>query len=404
MNESSSQPEKPIDPRRSDRQYKFLKLCSEQKDEGMERWNKWRKRHPHQDICLQGRDFSGWYLRGINFTQGGYTTESQPEKPVARNNKVHLEQANFESAILNGAQFLRAHLENARFLHAQVKQAYFCQAHLEDVELSVAHLEGSDFGNSFLKRADLTASRVHGAKFYHSDLRECIARGMVVDGETNLAYCKVNRYCRSDGFTDFELVALSVATVDPGTKQLLEYNIRRKNWELWYDDENEPIRDGVLVFSNTRIRLKTNKILTWLVRKFWEITDYGMSTKQIIKTFFQWAIIFAGVYFSWGLIDYHLVGLKDNPGIVSNLFSLEGRQEPVAPCLVPFRTVYFSIVTMTTLGFGDMYANTDGFLGGLFGHTLLSFQVILGYVLLGALITRFAVLFTAGGPAERFAD
>jgi hypothetical protein len=38
------------------------------------------------------------------------------------------------------------------------------------------------------------------------------------------------------------------------------------------------------------------------------------------------------------------------------------------------------------------------------GHILLTFQVILGYVLLGALITRFAVLFTAGGPAGKFAD
>jgi len=35
---------------------------------------------------------------------------------------------------------------------------------------------------------------------------------------------------------------------------------------------------------------------------------------------------------------------------------------------------------------------------------LLAVQVVLGYVLLGALVTRFAVLFTAGGPAGRFAD
>jgi hypothetical protein len=28
----------------------------------------------------------------------------------------------------------------------------------------------------------------------------------------------------------------------------------------------------------------------------------------------------------------------------------------------------------------------------------------LGFVLLGALVTRFAVLFTAGGPAGKFAD
>ena len=40
----------------------------------------------------------------------------------------------------------------------------------------------------------------------------------------------------------------------------------------------------------------------------------------------------------------------------------------------------------------------------VFGHIFLTFQVILGYVLLGALVTRFAVLFTAGGPAGKFED
>jgi len=62
------------------------------------------------------------------------------------------------------------------------------------------------------------------------------------------------------------------------------------------------------------------------------------------------------------------------------------------------RTLYFSIVTMTTLGFGDMYAKSQSF----FGHLLLMVQVLLGYVLLAALVTRFAVLFTGGGPAGHF--
>jgi len=89
------------------------------------------------------------------------------------------------------------------------------------------------------------------------------------------------------------------------------------------------------------------------------------------------------------------------PGIVSNL--------EVQPAIgeagwhyflrAVVRPVYFSIVTMTTLGFGDMYANK----GSIAGHVILAVQVILGYVLLGALITRFAVLFTAGGPAGKFA-
>jgi hypothetical protein len=59
---------------------------------------------------------------------------------------------------------------------------------------------------------------------------------------------------------------------------------------------------------------------------------------------------------------------------------------------------------MTTLGFGDMYTNAHSLFRGIFGHILLALQVILGYVLLGALVTRFAVLFTAGGPAGKFAD
>ena len=55
---------------------------------------------------------------------------------------------------------------------------------------------------------------------------------------------------------------------------------------------------------------------------------------------------------------------------------------------------------MTTLGFGDIAANPDSWQG----QVLLMVQVIFGYVLLGALVTRFAVLFTSGGPAGNFAE
>ncbi|MFZ2147946.1 MAG: ion channel [Sedimentisphaerales bacterium] len=124
---------------------------------------------------------------------------------------------------------------------------------------------------------------------------------------------------------------------------------------------------------------------------FWWISDYGLSTCRIIFTFFGLAIIFANIYYHWGRIA--------PPGIVENLF-VDRNGIEVQWWLVPLRTLYFSIVTMTTLGFGDMYANARSILG----HMLLMLQVILGYVLLGALVTRFAVLFTAGGPAGKFAN
>jgi hypothetical protein len=42
--------------------------------------------------------------------------------------------------------------------------------------------------------------------------------------------------------------------------------------------------------------------------------------------------------------------------------------------------------------------------GEVWGYICLIFQVLLGYVILGALVTRLSILFTAGGPAGRFAD
>ena len=96
---------------------------------------------------------------------------------------------------------------------------------------------------------------------------------------------------------------------------------------------------------------------------------------------------------------YYFSGLVDGQGIIANLFvdhdAQNGHSVSINPYIIPVRAIYFSIVTMTTLGFGDMYAQPGSYLG----HILLTIQVLLGYVLLGALVTRFAVLFTSSGPA-----
>ena len=49
--------------------------------------------------------------------------------------------------------------------------------------------------------------------------------------------------------------------------------------------------------------------------------------------------------------------------------------------------------------FCDMHATKTGDIWGLLGYGVLSAQVIFGYVLLGALITRLGILFYSDGPA-----
>jgi len=352
MDEAESKNEKPKEGLRfSQEQYDFLIQCSKDGEEGIKKWNEWRKTNK-EDICLEGAKFHNSYLNGALLD----------ENPVKYSGKVYLRGAVFRCAHLVGTRFMRAHLEDTCFYHSD----------MQDAHLMLTHLEGAEFSRSVLKGAQLSFC--------------------TVDGTTIFLYCKINRDTWFDG------VGLDSLRIEPQTKVLLEYNIRRIKWERWYQWEDW--YEGCPEMERSR----TWKALCWPIRAFWEISDYGISTKRIIKTFFKLAFVFAIIYYIWGFIDYYLVGIKDYPGIVSDLFVLEDNQEAVSCWLVPFRAVYFSIVTMTTLGFGDMYANAHSFLRGLFGHLLLALQVILGYVLLGALVTRFAVLFTAGGPAGKFAD
>jgi len=367
MNQQNKQNEKPSGKRQFSReQYEMLKRCSDKKD--MTEWNKWRKENPTQDIELDIAKLDGCWLQGVNF---GIEIETSLSSLCFRESGKKA-----SCATLCSVQLFCSHCEGANFELAHLEMASAHRAHFEGANFHYTFLNNTLFAETNLKGTCLDGSHLQGANFERA----------IVDGATSIWRCEVDRE------TNFEGVPLDNIRIDPATKQLLESNIRRKNWEEWYRNENEPIRQGTFIFKNKKIRLITNKILTWLVQKFWWISDYGISTKRIIFTFFGLAIGFAVIYLLFAFIT--------PPGIVSNLSVIEGTQQTVPSWLLPLRTFYFSVVTMTTLGFGDMYAYAQS----IWGHILLTIQVILGYVLLGALVTRFAVLFTAGGPAGKFAD
>ncbi|MHC4478257.1 MAG: pentapeptide repeat-containing protein [Planctomycetota bacterium] len=431
----------------SEEQYLILLRCSQKED--MSEWNQWRAEHKHAHVLLEAAELKGTYLRGANLTHCWLKEADLREANLegANLNEAHLEAAYLTGARLNRAYFYNAHLEGAylntadmegadltgailegaymrrcnlrsanlrgsraaradllqsRLEHANLEEAHWpgadlsdshlenarlVRTHLEDANLSGAHLQGAELTRAHLQHANLMYTHMQGAlvKYTHLEraflveahLEDARFQQTIVGASTLIWQCSVNRQ------TDFRGVGLESIRIDPGTKQLLQYNVRRMNWEGWYQQQHWLVR--------------------WAVNEFWKMSDYGISTKRIIVTFFKWTLVFALVYYVWGAVDVYLIGVRDYPGIVSELFVLSDGQEPVSDFLVPFRALYFSVVTMTTLGFGDMYANAHGFWRGLFGNVLLVVQVIFGYVLLGALITRFAVLFTAGGPAAKFA-
>ena len=309
-------------------QYDFLKKCSDKKD--MTEWNQWRKDNQDAVIELEGisrANFYDWYLKGVHL-------HAYPNK----SGKVYLRQADFQTANLRGASFAYAHLEGALFGCADLQNADFRSTHLENAHLTPSNLKGTDFTESHLENATF--------------------RAVVLDGETKFWNCTISK-CVSSNVrgTDFTGSQLNAVRISPGTKQLLEYNIRRMNWEDWYEK---------------------NWLWQWPIKLFWLISNYGISTGRILLTFLILAVAFTFVYWLWPCCVMVNAEVGDIRGFVHAL--------------------YFSVVTMTTLGFGDIAANPDSWLG----QVVLMVQVIFGYALLGALVTRLAVLFTSDGPAGKF--
>jgi len=302
-----------------------------------------------------------------------------------------LDGANLTEAHLDGADLQKAHLDGAKLLKAHLVGADIKKAHLDGTNLMDAHLEGADLDSAHMEGANLSMSHMEFAKLWWTHLDAALLFGAHLDGAylheahldgANLSVCEmrgtkmhmasvsgetVMNDCPIDRQTDTTGTPLDAARVEPGLRQLLEYNVRRLGWKAWY---------------------RQHRWLRLLVQPFWLISDYGRSTGWVICWFFILALVFGAIYWACALLG--------PPGIVANLIP-EGFQDMPA-WLIFIRAFYFSVVTMTTLGFGDIYAQPQS----LTGHVCLMLQVILGYVLLGALVTRFAVLFTASGPAGRF--
>jgi len=233
MDESESKNEKPKEERRfSQEQYDMLLRCSEKKD--MTEWNQWRKDNLDAEILLEGANIAK--ARQVSAEQEVYS-------------EAYLENANLSYAYLERADLRGAHLHGANFFGAHLEGAKLELAHLEDVNLSKAHLKGAKLLATHLNRAELmfadleeailNSADLEGARLNWTDLRSTYLRythlkgtrfgQAIVDGFTSLWECEV------DHDTDFRGVGLDNMRIDVGTKQLLEYNIRRKNWEQWYN-------------------------------------------------------------------------------------------------------------------------------------------------------------------------
>ena len=307
--------------------------------DGMDLSNRVLQAADLRHASLQGANLSGADLAASDLSGADLTSAElfSTDFSGAIMSRIYLErafliEANLSLAYLNGANLTGAHLSDANLTGARLNSALLVGADLsgaclKDTDLRGANLSYSDLSNADLKGADLTGANLQGARLVSADFSDANITGVQFN-ETET--CRDVRINQAHGNALFKRYAEDQAYVE-------EYKI------------NRPLRYLLWKVSSNCGR----SILLWV---FW--------------------CVFIAVGFSL-VFHFHLGG--------SESFTLtELAKEPGYDPRNWAPMLYYSVVTFTTLGFGDIIPKSQE------AAWWIMAEVVLGYFMLGGLITILA--------------
>ncbi|WP_186080620.1 pentapeptide repeat-containing protein [Burkholderia gladioli] len=337
-------------------QYRLIINCSQRGN--FSEWNDYVKK-TKDIINLQEANLEGIKINGAEFTN-------------IDGKGANFCDANLRDAILEGVDMSDCIFFNADMVGVKAFGSVFHGCKLDRAQLTNTSFEICDFDEASFQESNLTSAKFFSSsfqdcRFYAADLSGAQFRGAgtnpLLGKELRFNLCGTifsNAKFTSDTHfhlanvsrkTDFRTISFESACYSPGLRQTLQYCNRRHNWAAWYK--------------------KNGKIKSLLVELFWMTSDYGRSPRQVIKSFLTVCLVYTLIY--W-LIP-------------------ESTSEKH---LTVVQSLYFSVVTMTTLGYGDIAANKSSWLSQM----LIITHVLSGYIILGALLTVLSNLFNSDGPPE----
>lgn len=283
----------------------------------------------------------------------------------------------------SGADFRGANMHGAKLCGSNLEHALLTRVDLDDADLRGANLEQADVRWSTLQRVSMSGTHLEWA-----DLRWC---NLIDANIFNANLCNV----------DFDHANLNYAKLSP--YKFASSILAKAKWGKFYrfGHYNKKttflgVNTNYINWANNRelkryiIKqqfidgfIKRSKINKYLWSPLWKMScDYGNSIFRWLVTAFIVVMTFA-IIFSLGsgvtpaAIHGHEQMYSD--GLTPNLL--------VSSAFNWFTPAYFSVVTFTTLGFGDVVPLN--FSAQLF----VSLEVISGYFMLGGLMTIFAEKF-----------
>jgi uncharacterized protein YjbI with pentapeptide repeats len=372
--------------------------------ESIDSWNAWRMTHSEERPDLSGADLRNLNLRNANLSNADLRQAFLDRANAAR--------ADFRNADLSGASLVRSCLCFANLEGASLDQSNLTQADLGNADLSQAvlvsanlfktnlaqcrrpselsasasehtgygaNITGADLTHADLRRADMTGATAIGAIFHASNLQRARMRNANLETASfrsaDLRHAQLSnaRLARSN-LTEANLCFANLLNATLTSCQGLT-SIRWNMFTLFYKNDLDVYLTAAPHATGNRLRRhiadqyyihELNEDLSpWsrLVMLLWKYSSYYGQSLAI------WALWCVGLAFLFGLL------YTCHP----HWF----QQDLHASALSPW---YFSVATITTLGLGDILPKPDCAPAQFW----IMVEVILGYIMLGGLISIFA--------------
>ena len=286
---------------------------------------------------LMGADFSGQDLHEVNL-EGAILFN-------ANLRGANLSRANLKNAELTGADLSGANLEWADLSKAGLGKAVLIETRLFNANLNYTTLTGANLQNCDLKSASIQQARFHeadlqGADFTSADLSDTdLSKARVENASFLKANLKRANLYRVTGFEKASWIGTDMREINFSGAYLLQRFARDQNYIKEFRERS----------TYTRL----------LYHLWWITSDCGRSITRWLTLICVVGLIYAGLYTQVN-INY---GSHD---------------------VIWFTPIYYSFVTMTSLGYGDI-APVD-----LVGKMLAVSEVLIGYIMLGGLLSIFA--------------
>lgn len=356
------------------------------------KWNDFRKKNRKLTLVFEQEDFSHLNFDKFNFQKITFKNCDLQGSIFSKTslNNSNLEESNLfgsffkecflVSSNLSKCVFSTSNFEDCDMRFVNFKESQVHQAHFERCRMMNSIFLDASINDSNILACDLSTSDFRGCEVLKTDLSATNFTASYVDGKT------IFWDCFYDIETNFTGVGLTSCRIEPVLSSSFSCNIRRFWWKEWYKKNkifskqylNSFLKNPISNFFDF-FNFLSKRIMTFVVKMFWWITDYGSSTIRLLT-------VFAIITFAFTLIYINVPEMTSDE-ILNNSNDIN---------LVFFRGLYFSIIVMTSVGFGDINA----FSQSAISHFIISAQALSGFILLGAFLVRIGILFQGEFPVS----